>query len=94
MASLKDVIEESAARHDPDGKLQKVLDAVAGMQTEFGALALVVDGFGNRLAAIEQFLGAPASGATQEQLDALGKRVTDETTTIQLADAGLTEPAP
>jgi len=78
MPNLNDSLEAVAARHDPDGKLQKILDAVTGMQTSFGALGLVVDGFGKDIAAlklavqsIQQFLGAPDSTISPEDQAAL-----------------------
>src|SRR5579864_8689584 len=96
MPSLKDLLEETAARHDPHDQIQKILDAVTGVQTQFGSLALVVDGFGKDIAAlklavqsIQQFLGAPdptLSAEDQAALDAVAKNTSDlaqETSDLQ-----------
>src|SRR5579864_8049167 len=87
MPSLKDLLEETAARHDPHDQIQKILDAVTGVQTQFGSLALVVDGFGKDIAAlklavqaIQQFLGAPdatLNADDQAALDSIAQQTAD-----------------
>ncbi len=72
MASLKDVIEESVARHDPDNKIQKVLEAV-------NALTLVVGQMQADVTAIKQFLNPDGSISADDQaaLDAIEQRESD-----------------
>ena len=94
MSNLNDSLEAVAARHDPDGKLQKILDAVTGMQTSFGALGLVVEGFGKDIAAlklavqsIQQFLGAPDATISPEDQAALDAKLAADTAEAkQLSD--------
>jgi hypothetical protein len=101
MPNLTDVLEQELAKHDPGDKLQKILDAVTGTSTQFGALALTVDGFGKDIAglklavqSIQQFLGAPDSGASQDQVDVLGAQLQNETDEITKFDAGLNAAPP
>lgn len=97
MASLKDVIEEGLAKHDPDSKLNKILDGITGINTAIGAMELVVDSLKTDImqlkadvAEIKFFLegGPPTPLSTEDQqaLDAVTQQTADlakETSDLQ-----------
>jgi len=88
--SLEDLLEQLLKNHIDDGLLKQVIENQALAQSTLGALKTTVETIQADIVSIKVFLGiTDATGATQEEVDALGKRVQDETAAIQQFDQGI-----
>ncbi len=92
-ATIEDLIEDALNRHVDNGAIKQILQNQADAKATFidfvTAVKAELDDIRADVLGIAQFLGAPASGASQGQLDALSKRITDEKAAIDTFDQSL-----
>lgn len=85
---LHDIFGGGNADHQP------ILDAIAALDAKVTILQASVTSTNAGVSSIQNFLGDPGGGATQDQLDALGQRVTNQTGVINQFDTSVQEPPP
>ena len=88
---IEEILKDLLNQHPNNGKLNQILEDLQIVKQAQEASAARDETIKADLLSIKAFFGIPdvRLGATQEQLEALSKRITDETAIVKESDANI-----